>query len=81
MALGDAEGLPLGRDSRARNLDRKAVNSHFVLLMAERIGSNAYPAPTPILVRDTAGRSTLFRIFDMQHQRISLAALSPAARI
>ena len=81
MALSDAEGLPLGRDGRARNLDRIAVNSSFVLQMAERIGSNAYPAPTPILMRDTAGRTTLFRIFDLQDQRISLAALSSGSNL
>ncbi|MGO9389715.1 hypothetical protein [Rhodoblastus sp.] len=81
VALSDSEGLPLAGNSAAQGLDRIAVNSSFVLLMAERIGSNNHPAPTSILARDTAGQTTLYRIFEVQDQRISLAAVSSGSNL
>jgi hypothetical protein len=81
VALSDEEGLPLAGNSAAQDLDRIAVNSSFILLMADRIGSNNFPAPISILARDTAGRTTLYRIFEVQGQRISLAAVSSGANL
>ncbi len=81
VALSDSEGLPLAGNSAAEELDRIAVNSSFVLLMAERVGANKFPAPNSILMRDTAGRTTLYRIFDVQDQRISLTAVSSGSNL
>ncbi len=79
VALSDSEGLPLAGNSAARDLDRIAVNSSLVLLMADRIGGGELPAPTAILVRDGADQVTLYRIFQVQDQRISLTAVSNGA--
>lgn len=76
VALSDSEGLPLAGNSAARDLDRIAVNSSLVLLMADRIGANDFPAPTAILVRDAGDQATLYRIFQVQDQRISLTAVA-----
>lgn len=81
VALSDSEGLPLAGNTAAQDLDRIAVNSSFILLMAERIGSNNFPAPTSVLVRDTANRATLYRIFEVQDQRISLTAVSSGSNL
>jgi predicted regulator of Ras-like GTPase activity (Roadblock/LC7/MglB family) len=78
VALSDSEGLPLAGNSAARDLDRIAVNSSLVLLMADRIGGEL-PAPTAILVRDGADQVTLYRIFQAPDQRIVLTAVSNGA--
>jgi len=79
VVLSNSEGLPLAGNSGAQDLDRLAVNSSFVMLMAERIGVDEFPAPTAILTRDTADRATLYRIFDVQDQKIALTAIASGA--
>ncbi len=81
VALSDSEGLPLAGNSAARDLDRIAVNSSLVLLTADRIGGNDFPAPTAILVRDTADQATLYRIFQAPDQRIVLTAVSSGSNL
>ena len=51
------------------------------MLMAERIGSDKFPAPTAILARDTANRTTLYRIFDVKDQKIALTAVTSGANL
>jgi hypothetical protein len=81
VALSDSDGLPLAGNSAARDLDRIAVNSSLVLLMADRMGGSEAPGPTAILVRDSADQATLYRIFQAPDQRIVLTAVASGANL
>ena len=81
VVLSNSEGLSLAGNSGAQDLDRLAVNSSFVMLMAERIGMDEFPAPTAILARDTAGRTTLYRIFNVQDEKVALTAIASGASL
>ena len=76
VVLSNSEGLSLAGNSGAQDIDRLAANSSFVMLMAERIGNDQFPAPTAILARDTEDRTTLYRIFDVEDQKIALTAIA-----
>ncbi|MGA3047886.1 MAG: hypothetical protein ABSD67_14745 [Terracidiphilus sp.] len=76
VVLSNSEGLALAGNSGAEDLDRLSVNSSFVMLMAERIGVDEFPAPTAILVRDTADCTTLYRIFEVQDEKVALSAIA-----
>jgi len=76
VVLSNSEGLSLAGNSGAQDIDRLAANSSFVMLMAERIGNDQFPAPTAILARDTDDRTTLYRIFDVEDQKIALTAIA-----
>jgi hypothetical protein len=81
VALSDSEGLALAGNSASDNLDRIAVNSSFVLLAADRISANHFPAPLSIIVHDVANQTTLFRIFEAQDRKFALTAVSTGAQL
>lgn len=81
VALSDSEGLALAGNSAADNVDRIAVNSSFVLVAADRISSNHFPAPLSIIVHDIANQTTLFRIFEAQDRKFSLTAVSTGSQL
>ena len=80
VALSDDEGLALAGNTDAQDLERIAVNASVVQLMAERIGSSEFPAPTAVLLRDPE-RLTLYRMFEVQDRKIALIAVSTGAHL
>ncbi len=81
VALSDSDGLPLAGNSAAQDVDRLAAYTSFILLMTDRIGSSGFPAPTSVLVRDVADRTTLCRIFEVQGRRMLLTAVAEGAHL
>jgi predicted regulator of Ras-like GTPase activity (Roadblock/LC7/MglB family) len=77
VLLNDAEGLPLAASSNVKDLDRLAVLSSMVLLLADRISrDNNAPNPLAVMVHDEANKLTLCRIFRVGGKRLLLTAVS-----
>jgi hypothetical protein len=76
VLLNDAEGLPLAASSNAKDLDRLALLSSMVLLLADRISRDNAPNPLAVMVHDEANKLTLCRIFRVGGKRLLLTAVS-----
>jgi hypothetical protein len=81
VLLNDAEGLPLAASSNAKDLDRLAVLSSMVLLLADRISRDNAPSPLAVMVHDEANKLTLCRIFRVGGKRLLLTAVSTDAQL
>lgn len=85
VLLSDEQGLPLAASSGARDLERLGATAALIRLLADRMRRDGASAPRSLMVHDADNTVTLSRLFDANHQRLALTAvsvgdaLSPAA--
>lgn len=81
VLLCNEEGLPLAANSAAQEVEHLAAASSRLILMADRIACNNFPAPLAVMLHDESDATTLCRIFRVHDQKLSLTAVSTASRL
>ncbi|MEE9397722.1 MAG: roadblock/LC7 domain-containing protein [Methylococcales bacterium] len=76
VLLSDENGLPVAANATAKDLDRLAAISSFVLVFGDRLTRDGGAAPLSLMVHDTENREMLCRIFHIGNQRFVLTAIS-----
>lgn len=81
ITLNDEDGWPLATNSAVSGTERLTATASVLQLLVDRLGPPAHPAPTAIIVHDSANRMTLSRLFTVDRQRFTLTAEATGTQI
>lgn len=81
ITLNDEDGWPLATNSNVTELERLTATASVLQLLVDRLGPPAYPAPSAIVVHDSANHLTLSRIFTINRRRFTLTAEATGTQV
>lgn len=85
VLLSDAQGWRIAASKATQDPERLGATASLLLLMADRIARDGSPSPLSLMLYDTANRTTLCRVFQVDSHRMTLTVvadgsiLTPAA--
>ena len=81
VLLSDAQGWRLAASTATQDPERLGATASLLLLIADRIGRNGAPAPLTLMVHDSAGMTTLCRLFPVGSQRLTLTVVATGGQL
>ncbi len=85
VLLSDAQGWRIAASGGTQDPERLGATASLLLLMSDRIARDGSPSPLSLMLYDTANRTTLCRVFQVDSHRMTLTVvadgsdLTPAA--
>ncbi len=76
VLVTDDNGLPMGQNDGAQQVDMLCASLGLMLNMVDRIATNGGAAPLAVVLRDSDNRISLHRLFKVDGQRYVITAIT-----